>query len=80
MKFDFVMIVPLLLPCCRFLSLDMGYLFLVVSSILLLMVTRQLILTLVLLQEEMNAHSFSLYRVERDSYILLLQSVGNFLN
>ena len=80
MKFDFVMIVPLLLSCCRFLSLDMGYLFLVVSSILLLMVTRQLISTLVLLQEEMNAHSFSLYHVERDSYILLLQSIGNVLN
>ena len=50
------------------------------SSILLLMVTQQLIVTLVLLQEEMNANSFLLYHVEPDSYILLLQSIGNLLN
>ena len=80
MKFDFFMIVPLLLSCCSFLSLDMGYLFLVGSSILLSMVILQLIVTLMLLQEEINANSFLLYHVEPDSYILLLQSVGNFLN
>ena len=36
MVFDFIVIAPLLPSCCGFLSLDMGYLFLVGSSILLL--------------------------------------------
>ena len=58
MKFDFIMVVPLLLSCCSFLSLDMGYLFLVGSSILLSMIIQQLFVTLELLQEEMNACSF----------------------
>ena len=79
-KFDFIMIVPLLLSCCSFLSLDTGYLFLVGSSILLSMIIQQLFVTLELLQKEMNACSFLLYHVVPDSYILQLQSIGNFFN
>ena len=55
MVFDFIVIAPLLPSCCGFLSLDMGYLFLVGSSILLLMVVQQLVAILVLSQE-MRAH------------------------
>ena len=41
-----------------FLSLDMGYLFLVGSGILLLMVVQQLVKILVISQEEMSACPF----------------------
>ena len=55
MEFDFVMIVPLLPFTGAFsLSLDVGYLFLVSSSILLSMVIQQLDVILVLSQEKMS--------------------------
>ena len=44
---DLIVIVPLLQSCCGFLSLDVGILFLVGSSILLSMVVHQLVVTLV---------------------------------
>ena len=78
MEFDFVMIVPLL-PFTRAfsLSLDVGYLFLVGSSILLSMVVQQLVAILVLSQE-MNTHPSTLpswtrsspYTLDADSSIL----------
>ena len=59
MGFDFMLIVPLLPFTGAFsLSLDVGYLFLVGSSILLLMVVQQLVVILVLWQE-MSAHPFT---------------------
>ena len=55
MGFNFFMIVPSYhLAAGSSLSLDMGYLFLVGSSILLLMVVQQLAVILVLSQEEMS--------------------------
>ena len=42
------------------LSLDVGYLFLVSSGVLLSMVVQQLVAILMLLQEEMDAHPFTL--------------------
>ena len=55
MGFDFFMIVPSYhLTAGSFLSLDMGYLFLVRSSVLLLRVVQQLAVILVLSQEEMS--------------------------
>ena len=42
------------------LSFDMGYLFLVGSSVFLLMVVQQLVAILMFLQEEMNAHPSTL--------------------
>ena len=56
MGFDFIMFVPLLpCHCSFFLSLEVGYLFLMGSSILLSMVVQQLVVILVLSQEEMSA-------------------------
>ena len=54
MRFDFIMIVPLLPFTEGSLSLDMVYLFLVSSSVLLLMAVQQLVLVLVLSQEEVD--------------------------
>ena len=45
---------------CGFLSLDMGYLFLEGSSILLLITFQQLVVILELSQEEMRAHASTL--------------------
>ena len=56
MRFDFIMIVhPLLRIATSPLSLDVEYLPLVGSSILLLMVFQQLVAILVFLQEKMSA-------------------------
>ena len=55
MGFDFIMFVPLLpCHCSFFLSLEVGYLFLMGSSILLSMVVQQLVVILVLSQEEIS--------------------------
>ena len=49
--FDFIIIVPLLPSCCSlYFVLDLGYLFLVGSSILLSLVVQQLVAILVLSQ------------------------------
>ena len=56
MGFDFIVIAPLLpCHCSFFLSLEVGYLFLMGSSILLSMSVQQRVVILVLLQEEMSA-------------------------
>ena len=55
MRFDFVVIVPRLPSRCCCLSLDVGYLFLVGSSVLLWMAVQQLVVILVLSETEMNA-------------------------
>ena len=56
MRFDFIMIVHPLLPVATSpLSLDVEYLPLVGSSILLLMVFQQLVVILVFSQEKMSA-------------------------
>ena len=60
MVFDFIMIVPLLLSHCAFLSFNMGYLFLMGSSVFLLMVVQQLVAILMFLQEEMSTHPSTL--------------------
>ena len=55
MGFDLIVIMPLAPSCCSlFFVLDMGYLFLVGSSLLLSMVVQQLVAILVLMLEEMN--------------------------
>ena len=54
MGFDFIMIAPLLPSYWASLSSNVGYLFLVGSSVLLLMAVQQLVAILVLSQEEMS--------------------------
>ena len=61
MGFEFIVTLPTYhLAATSSLSLDMGHLSLVSSSVLLSMVVQQLAVILVLLQEEMNAHPFTL--------------------
>ena len=61
MGFDFIMIAHSYhVTTASYLSLDVGYLFLVGSSILLSMVVQQLVAILVLLQEERSACPFIL--------------------
>ena len=55
MGFDVIVIAPLLPSYSSSLSLDMGYLFLMGSRILLLMVVQQLVVVLELSQEERSA-------------------------
>ena len=57
MGFDFIVIVPLLHLAASSLSLDMEYLFMLGSSVLLSMVVQQLVVILVLRQEKISASS-----------------------
>ena len=78
--FDFIVFVPLQ---CLFVAsplyLDMGYLFLVGSSVLLSMVVQQLVVILVFLQEEMSAHPATLPSWTNLLYILVTVRKYNFL-
>ena len=57
MRFEFIVIVPLLpLLGASSLSLDLGYLFLVGSSVLLIMDVQQLVVILVFSQVKISAH------------------------
>ena len=80
MGFDFIVFVPLQ---CLFVAsplyLDMGYLFLVGSSVLLSMVVQQLVVILVFLQEEMSAHPATLPSWTNLLYILVTVRKYNFL-
>ena len=80
MGFVFMMIVLLLPPCMAFsLSLDMGYLFFVGSSIFLLMVVQKLVAVLILSQEEIE-HILLLHPLEPETsmyHICFIQSPVN---
>ena len=54
MRFNFIVIASLLPTCCSFLSLDVGYLFVMDFSVLLSMAVQQLFAVLALSQEEMS--------------------------
>ena len=71
MEFDFTVIGPSYhLAAASSLSLDMGYLFLVGSSILPSMAVQQLVAVLVLSQEEVSSHPSTLpFWTRTDSYV-----------
>ena len=78
--FDFIIIVPLVPSCCsHYFVLDMGYLFLVGSSILLSLVVQQLVVILVFSQKEMSARHSTLPSWIRSSpkTVILSESISD---
>ena len=79
MRFDFIVIEPILLSHCGFFFIfRCGYLFLVESSILLSMIFLQLSEVLVLSQEEISAHP-SILSSEPEASRLIIFNIVHFL-
>ena len=80
MGFDFIMIVPLLPSCCSFFfAFGCGVSFLVGSSVLLSMLFQQLVAILVLLEEEMSAHIYTLPPWALNGLFIFLSNIENRL-
>ena len=80
--FNFIVIASLLPTCYSFLSLDVGFLFVVGFSILLSMVVQQLFAIWVLSQEEMSTSPSTLpfSKIFYFLYIICVKSIINLLH